>query len=474
MEVEETVRQNFPESPVVWVATDACLSVCATLLLRDISHPVGLNLQDVPSSWKTTVLDFFDVPDVTYRSDHFTPKSFVTHAANVKRQELQEIDLLPRIQNRVMVVPELAPLFGVRKEDLLDNIAILTRVFDGKGLITDSGVRGRRGYQGDYIFAWLGATTPLPDAVWYMLGKLGSRWLFLSMDSEEMGETELTEMLMDTHTYEQKVRECQFFVSSYLAGLFTKFGIKGATWERDQDDPELVKVIARLAQIVRRLRGVIAVWSEGEEYTLPIVEYPPRLASLLYDVARGHALVHGRNALTEEDVKLVATIAFGSMPFARRKLFLALLAEETLTTRRVMTILNVSRPTALKLMSTLAALGAVAVRDTREDEDDVEPRGKEISLLPRDEWLLAPEYRWVSEAATNFGRKESQAQRQNALHPEAINETDAVCAFTPERTRDTRLACVKSVGLCRLRQGAQRFTCAMDPQDCAFRELPLP
>lgn len=142
-QVRDTVRRNFSESDAIWLATDAALSVFGALLLEDLSHPLAINLQDCPSSWKTTVLDFFTIKGVTYRSDHFTPKSFVTHAANVKKEKLSEIDLLPRIKDKVLIVPELAPLFGVRKEDLLDNISILTRVFDGKGYLSDSGVQGR-------------------------------------------------------------------------------------------------------------------------------------------------------------------------------------------------------------------------------------------------------------------------------------------------------------------------------------------
>ena len=126
-----------------------------------------------------------------YRSDKFTPKSFVSHSASVSREKLQEVDLLPRIRHRVLLVPELAPLFGLRNEDLLENFSILTRVLDGQGLSTDSGVHGRRGHTGDYLFAWIGCTTPIEYRVWKTMGKLGSRFLFFEMPAKEHSDAEL-------------------------------------------------------------------------------------------------------------------------------------------------------------------------------------------------------------------------------------------------------------------------------------------
>jgi hypothetical protein len=173
------VEACFPD---ILEETIACLSIAATLLLEDQQNPVALNLEGPPSSQKTTLIDFFHkADDKVYRSDKFTPKSFVSHAASISRERLNEIDLLPRIRHRLFLIPELAPLFGVRNEDLLENFSILTRVFDGSGLSTDSGVHGQRGHTGDYLFAWIGCTTPIEHRVWKTMGKLGSRLLFLEM-----------------------------------------------------------------------------------------------------------------------------------------------------------------------------------------------------------------------------------------------------------------------------------------------------
>jgi hypothetical protein len=120
---------------------EICASVFAQLLLNDVANPFALCLVDVPSSGKTITLNFFDVPGLAYTSDSFTPASFVSHASNVKREELARVDLLPRIRYRVMIVRDLAPIFGAKEDELLKTMGILTRALDGEGLRIDSGVQ---------------------------------------------------------------------------------------------------------------------------------------------------------------------------------------------------------------------------------------------------------------------------------------------------------------------------------------------
>ncbi len=64
-----------------------------------------------------------------------------------------------------LITPDLTTLFGTKAVDLAD-FSILTRILDGQGLTIDSGVYGSRGYDGDYMFTWIGAMTPIPHKVW--------------------------------------------------------------------------------------------------------------------------------------------------------------------------------------------------------------------------------------------------------------------------------------------------------------------
>lgn len=131
--------------PGLWPMVDVGLAVCATLLLKDNSNPVAVIYTGPPGASKTTTASLFMGHELCYVSDNFTPAAFVSHAANVPKTKLAQVDLLPRIRHRLLLTPELAPIFRGKDEDLVKRFAILIRVLDGQGLTTDSGTHGQRG-----------------------------------------------------------------------------------------------------------------------------------------------------------------------------------------------------------------------------------------------------------------------------------------------------------------------------------------
>lgn len=361
--VYRTVGECFPD---IVEETMICLSTAGTLLLADQQNPVAVNLEGVPSSQKTTLVDFFGATDdKVYRSDKFTPKSFVSHSASISREKLAEVDLLPRIRHKVFLVPELAPLFGLRNEDLLESFSILTRVLDGQGFESDSGVHGSRGYSGDYLFAWIGCTTPIPHNVWRTMGKLGSRFLFIEMPTGEHSDAELVRDAAGGVSYKDRVYLCREAVADFLEDLWLDAGgVRGVEWNREADPQEIMLRIASFAKVLARLRGTISVWREGSSdeetynFSTPLIEGPQRAMSLLYALARGHALVHGRRQLGEEDLPIVARAALESTPNDRRSVMRLLLAKEgRVETGDVQDALRCSAPTARAILETLDKLG---------------------------------------------------------------------------------------------------------------------
>jgi len=361
--VYDVVGRNFPE---ISAETIACLSVVATLLLEDQQNPVAVNFEGPPSSAKTTLIDFLDDAgaDKVYKSDKFTPKSFVSHSANVKRDKLDEVDLLPRIRHKTFLVPELAPLFGLRNEDLLENFSILTRVLDGQGLSTDSGVHGRRGHTGDYLFAWIGCTTPIEHRVWKTMGKLGSRFLFLEMPKVDLSDSDLVDDVAGGRSYRQRVDTCRGVVADFLERLWIETGgIRSVNWDRSKDPRDVMLKIAAYAKVLARLRGIISVWREGSgddesyNFSTPVIEAPHRAMSLLYALARGHAIVHGRAQLSVDDLPLVARAALESTPNDRRAVMRLLIGKQGLIqTGDVEAALRCSAPTARAILETLDKL----------------------------------------------------------------------------------------------------------------------
>src|SRR5262245_445588 len=223
--------------PALARPAETCLCVVTQLLLNDVSNPFALALVDVPASGKTITLNFFDDANgLTYMTDHFTPASLVSHASNVKREELSAVDLLPRIRYRTLIVRELGSIFGAKDDDLRKSLGILTRVLDGEGLETDSGVHGRRGYKGDYLFMLLAGTPPIPPRVFKIMGNLGSRLFFLSLHTPDETEDELIAQAKGT-ARKLKETECKRDTEDFLRTLWA-VNPKGVDWNKaaDPDD----------------------------------------------------------------------------------------------------------------------------------------------------------------------------------------------------------------------------------------------
>jgi len=111
----ETIKKHFPDYVL---GAEIGLSVISQLYIEDIKNPFALVYLDVPSSGKTIILNFFSELEEVYTTDDFSPKSFVSHAANKSKEQLLEIDLLPRLKNKVLLVRDLAPIFGKRDDGL--------------------------------------------------------------------------------------------------------------------------------------------------------------------------------------------------------------------------------------------------------------------------------------------------------------------------------------------------------------------
>ena len=112
-----------------------------------------------PSSLKTVGIELFRKSRQTYYTDNFSAKSFVSHSTAVTKEQLEEIDMLPKIRNKLFLTPELAPTFAAKDEDLIQILGIMTRVLDGHGYESDSGAHG--GYNERMMFVWVGAAVDI-------------------------------------------------------------------------------------------------------------------------------------------------------------------------------------------------------------------------------------------------------------------------------------------------------------------------
>jgi hypothetical protein len=302
------------------------------------------------------------------------------------------VDLLPRIRYRTLIVRELGSVFGAKDDDLIKSLGILTRVLDGEGLETDSGVHGKRGYKGDYLFMLLAGTPPIPPRVFKIMGNFGSRLFFLSLHTPDEDDDELIEQNKGT-SRKLKESKCKKATEDFLRTLWTTHP-QGVEWNKADDRDDCLRVIARCARLLAALRGAINVWhnDEGREklsHNVPVIEKPHRINCLLYNLARAHALICGRRQITDEDLWPVLDVTFDSAPTIRAKVFRGLIeAGGRLTTSDVVRLLRCSSPTARKEMEALSVLG---IADKTKDQDGVGQPETQIMLASRFAWFATAE-----------------------------------------------------------------------------------
>ena len=76
-------------------------------------------------------------------------------------------------------------------------LAILSAVLDGKGLQSNSGGFGQRGYEGEYNFMWLGAVVDIPHKVYEFMGNAGPKIHFLRLPWTDRTEKELIQQTVE-------------------------------------------------------------------------------------------------------------------------------------------------------------------------------------------------------------------------------------------------------------------------------------
>jgi len=351
-DVKETVLTQFDQQ--TWDVTEAILSAHVTLLLESQTAGIGLAVTGPSGSGKTTILKFFDqLDEMIYRSDDITSASFVSHDSSKNEEQLQEIDLLPRIANKTLLTRDMAPWFAGDQEAVRKRMSILAPLLDGDGYTRDTGTHGQRGYTGEeYRFNFIGATTPLSPRAWRVMGTVGNRLVF----HEKLGNTDtgsVVDDVIDGSNYREKVERCRSIVSEFLRQI----------WEQ-RDEITQVPISPESDKDVRNLLEVLTNLIKYSR--APLVEDVPqyegghRIAQTLLSIARGHAIIRGQQSVTVDDMQVCGRIALSTMPSKRRPLIRALLdpnQPDQLIAEDIDAMLDVSRPTSIARMDELEKLG---------------------------------------------------------------------------------------------------------------------
>src|SRR5215203_1136482 len=257
--LNDKVNEYFPE---ILLELDYVLSIKTILNIEDITLPFMGIVFSVPSSLKTQVIELLRKWFYSYFTDKFTAKSFVSHSATVAKDKLKEIGLLPRIKNKILLTPELSPLFTGKEEDIKEQFGIITRLLDGNGLETESGVHGQRGYHGNYMFTWLGAAVDIPHSVYKFLSTIGFKIYFLRLPRTNVTTSDLVQILLSDKPFNEKIGEIENLLLDYLIwfeicpiSIDNDNNIAKIEWDRSKNVIDAIKIIAELAQLLAHLRG---------------------------------------------------------------------------------------------------------------------------------------------------------------------------------------------------------------------------
>src|SRR5262245_52104172 len=265
---DPVVSRHYPE---LLESVHACVAVFGAMSLAKRTKPLALMFEGISGFGKTAVLQMVipargtEFERYAYRSDKFTPKAFVTHAANIARDDLAKMDLLPQLDKKVFVTKELATLFRGREEEMQDNFSVLISILDGKGFTSNTGMQGKRGYERPIIFNWIGATTPLPASTHRLMSQLGTRLLFYEVPAVFPTDEPLLEYAgQDEATLAED--ESGEAVQNFLFAFFRTHPVGSVPPESITFPKELLSKLVRWARILATGRAEVAFEKNGTNW----------------------------------------------------------------------------------------------------------------------------------------------------------------------------------------------------------------
>lgn len=385
--VRECVLRNYDQEML-----DVVEALCANatvLTLENIDNAPMLFAEGASGAGKSTAISFTEgaSDELIIRSDDVTPAAFNSHSTD--QEDEGENDLIPEIKHRVLSTSELSKLFSGDPDKIKEFWSTLASVGDGDGYIKSTGAQGRRGYEGDFMFAFQGATTPLGPVAWNAMGTIGGRVLFHEVVGE-YGEASIRDSYWE-HEKEpsQRKAECKRVVSEFLRTMWHEEtdGYGSVEW-RDHDgwepDESVKNAITKFAHLISLARTPMNRDNETGEWQAKTPEVYHRLVDQLVQLSRARSMIHGRRRVEMEDVGLVARVAMSSMPKKRRPFVRWLMDPETAPdrtsepggfgegktrVREVTDYTGKSRDTVIRHLKILDTLDLLTLKDIGEGND---------------------------------------------------------------------------------------------------------
>ena len=464
--LKDTVDKKLPK---IWEALEFGLSSLRVLNIDDCTLPLIGILLGRPGSGKTVAISLLSGWVYGYYTDEWSPKAWVSHTTSVdSMDELEAIDMLPKIKDHQFLTPELATLFNLKEDDLRVALSKITRIADGHGFASDSGVYGHRAY-GDTMFTWLGAVVDIPHHVYKVMSNLGPKLYFLRLPFVNITKGDLIASLTDSETFAIRYKAIEEALLDYLKWFEIGPTVLSRTpksahlhkveWNPDKNESRAIWCIANLAYLLAYLRRegraytsekiVVMNEDKGSEdkenerepqysYFTGPMEDPHRAASVLLNLAKGHALITGRNYVTMEDIPIVVKTVLSTARVERVKSFIALLDSDKdgcIDMKTLEEQLGISRATAYRYMTELNAIGLVDIEKTNDPKftESNNPTYVKTMRLKNDEfgWFLSGDFKRLRNNFTPVDNR--QFMKESDPEAEAVKNV----AWNSSASKDT-------------------------------------
>jgi hypothetical protein len=313
--VEEVLNRHYFKPDLQ--AARALYAAIAAHRLAD-GQPVWPMLVGPPGSMKTELLTGMERLDKVHFVDQITANTFISGHI-VEGRQTNPPGLLHRVgTSAILVYPDFSTILAMKQDAKAGILADMRRIYDGqlrKEYGTANNLKGRE-WRGRITFAV--AATGDVDAHYSIFQSLGERFVMIRWSRPDGLQAALTAMNQDRATAKQ---ELQAVICSLFAGLSS---IKPSLSE------ELQHRVAALADLVTRARTHIARSGYTKQMLYdPEPEAPTRLSQQLAQLAKGSALLDGRDEVSEDDYAIVKRVAFDCIPTIRRRLIEAVMSGTT-------------------------------------------------------------------------------------------------------------------------------------------------
>ena len=328
---------------------DVMLGIILANMLN--TDPNWLLIVGPPSNAKTEVLRALDGHPQAYFLSNLTPSTLVSGLK--PKGKLPEPSLLPKLDGKTLVLKDFTTILAMRSDAQSEIIAQLREIYDGS--YTKAFGNGK-------VIDWhghvglLGATTPVYDKHYSVIGSLGDRFLLYRLpDSNGRTIGKKAQKLVGQET--QMRDEIQSVVHKFLNQFED-----GLSDLQIKTDPVLDNMLVELACFVSLGRCPVDRDYRTRDVTyVPQPEGTPRVLKQLMQLGMGLAVAQDKTEFDFEIYELLKKVGRDLLPAARLKI-LAWMYEkkvfeylkERRTTREIAEAVNLPGSTTKMLLEDMS------------------------------------------------------------------------------------------------------------------------